>query len=142
MAAGLLGLLTALVAIVLGVGALGAFFGAFFGGGIRSDKEYANRLKQALPGASAKIIELGNSSTSKKYSNMSVAMRLEVTPASGQPYQTISVWEIKPVHASEMQVGNSFPVKVDVINPKIIFPDLPWATQPDTIEFDEDDMWN
>jgi len=105
-------------------------------------KDYDNRLKQALPGASAKIIELGSSYNSRNYGTMSVAMRLEVTPASGQPYQTISVWEIEPVHASEMQVGNSFPVKVDVKNPKIIFPDLHWAQQPDTMEFNEDDMTN
>ena len=105
-------------------------------------REYANRLKQALPGASAKIIELGSSYTSRNYGTMSVAMRLEVTPASGQPYQTISVWEIEPVHVTEIQVGKSLPVKVDVKNPKIIFPDLPWAQQPDTIEFNEDDMTN
>jgi len=105
-------------------------------------KEYDNRLKQALPGASAKVIELGSSYSSRNYGTMSVAMRLEVTPAFGQPYETISVWEIEPVHATEIQVGKSFPVKVDAKNPKIIFPDLPWAQQPDTTEFNEDDMTN
>jgi len=112
------------------------------GGVDQMSKEYDNRLKQAVPGASAKIIELGSSYTSRNYGTMSVAMRMEVTPAFGQPYQTISVWEIEPVHASEMQVGKSFPVKVDAKNPKIIFPDLRWAQQLGTTESNEDDMTN
>ncbi len=100
------------------------------------------RIKQAIPGATAKVIALGNSYVSRTYGDMSVGLRLEITPPSGEPYQVISVWEIQPVHAFELQVGKTIPVKVDAINPKIVYPDVPWAEQPDPTEFDEADFEN
>lgn len=99
-------------------------------------------IQQATPGAVAKVIEVGASSVSRNYGDMSVALRLEVTPAYGQPYETISVWEIQPAQVNQVQVGQSVPIKVDVKNPKIIYPDVPWASQPWRGEFTEDDMEN
>ena len=135
---GLIGLIIGLGAAVLVVGALAVFFVR----GGRAEKALAARLAQARPGATAKVIELGSSYTSRNYGVVSVAMRVEVTPAFGPDYQTISVWEVEPAHVGEVQVGKTLPVKVDAQNPKIIYPDVPWATQPDTTEFDEDDMTN
>ncbi len=100
------------------------------------------RIKQAIPGATAKVIALGNSYTSRTYGTMSVGLRLEITPPFGEPYQIISVWEIQPAHVAEVQVGKTIPVKVDAKNPKIIYPDVPWAEQPDPTEFNEDDFQN
>ena len=48
----------------------------------------------------------------------------------------------EPAHVAEVQVGKTLPVKVDTQNPKIIYPDVAWAQQPDTTEFNEDDMTN
>ena len=135
---GLIGLIFGLGTAVLVVGALAAYFAQ----SRRTEKALAGRMAQARPGAMAKVIELGSSYTSRTYGTVSMAMRLEVAPAFGEPYQTISVWEVEPAHVGEVQVGNMLPVKVDVQNPKIIYPDVPWATQPDTTEFDEDDMTN
>jgi hypothetical protein len=138
MNAGLLGAAIGLGTAVLVVGALAVYFVRSG----RTEKALAGRMAQARPGAMAKVIELGSSYASRNYGDVSVAMRLEVVPAFGPAYQTISVWQIQPIHVTEVQVGKSLPVKVDAQNPKIIYPDVPWATQPDTTEFNEDDMTN
>ena len=138
MNAGLLGAVIGLGTAVLVVGALAFVFAR----SRTADKALAARMAQARPGATAKVIELGSSYTSRTYGDVSVAMRLEVMPAFGPSYETISVWQVQPVHVTEVQVGKTLPVKVDTQNPKIIYPDVPWATQPDTMEFNEDDMTN
>jgi hypothetical protein len=135
---GLIGLIFGLGTAVLVVGALAVYFAQ----SRRTENALAGRMAQAQPGAMAKVIELGSSYTSRNYGDVSVAMRLEVTPAFGPDYQTISVWQVEPAHVVEVQVGKTLPVKVDAQNPKIIYPDVPWATQPDTTEFNEDDMTN
>ncbi len=99
------------------------------------------RIKQAIPGVIARVIEHGNKYYSRKHSNLQIALRLEITsPNGGAPYQTISVWDLDPVNEAMVQVGKTIPVKVDVQNPKIIYPDVPWAIQPSAIEFNEDDF--
>ncbi|MEP7357802.1 MAG: hypothetical protein ABI847_11215 [Anaerolineales bacterium] len=135
---GLIGLIIGLGAAVLAVGALALFFVR----GGQAQKKLAARMAQAQPGAIARIVEVGSSSSSQSYGDLSVALRLEVTPAFGSAYQTISVWQIQPIHIPDVQLGKTLPVKVDAQNPKIIYPDVPWATQPDTTEFNEDDMTN
>ena len=107
----------------------------------RSMKEYPKRLAQAIP-AEAKIIEVGNSYNERNYGQMSVAMRLEITPEFGQPYQTISVWEIEPAHAHEIRVGKTLPIKIDKQNPKVIFSNVQWGSQTYLKEYNEDDMLN
>lgn len=108
----------------------------------KSGNEDELRIKQAIPGATAKVIALGNSYVSRTYGSMSVGLRLEITPPFGEPYQVISVWEVQPIHVPEVQVGKTIPVKVDAKNPKVIYPDVPWAEQPDPTEFTEDDFAN
>lgn len=119
---------------------------AFFVWSYRTDKElkaFPARLARAAP-ASAKVIEVGPSSTSRNFGDMSVAFRAEITPQAGAPYQVISVWEIEPAHVGDIQVGKSLDVRIDEANPHVIFPDakLEWASQKYLKEFDENDMKN
>ena len=101
----------------------------------------ALRIQQALSGGIARVIEQGNKDYSRKHINVKIPLRLEITPPNGgAPYQTISVWDLDPTNEAMLQVGKTIPVKIDVQNPKIIYPDVPWAIQPSVIEFDEDDM--
>ncbi len=101
----------------------------------------AVRIQQALTGGIARVIEQGNKDYSRKHINVKIPLRLEITPPNGgAPYQTISVWDLDPANESMLQVGKTIPVKIDVQNPKIIYPDVPWAIQPSVIEFNEDDM--
>jgi hypothetical protein len=116
--------------------------GGFLGGLFSKPNADELRIKQAIPGATAKVIEQGNSYLSRKISNLQIGLRLEITPPNGAPYQTISVWDVQPAHADDVKVGKTIPVKVDAQNPKIIYPDVPWAIQPSVIEFDEDDLQN
>jgi len=123
---------------------MGSFVSRFF----RSIKEVgqsvdpdALRIKQALTGGIARVIEQGNKDYSRKHINLKIPLRLEITPPNGgAPYQTISVWDLDPANESMLQVGKTIPVKIDVQNPKIIYPDVLWAIQPSVIEFNEDDM--
>jgi hypothetical protein len=135
---GMIGLLTGCGTAVVVIGALVVVFVWMRKSGNADEL----RIKQAIPGSTAKVIALGNSYVSRTYGSMSVGLRLEITPPFGESYQVISVWEIQPVHAPEVQVGKTFPVKVDAKNPKIIYPDVPWAEQPDPTEFTEDDFAN
>ncbi len=138
MLSGMIGLLMGGGIAVIVVGALVAAF-VWSRNSTKADEL---RIKQAIPGATAKVVALGNSYASKRYGTMSVGLRLEIMPPSGEPYPIISVWEIQPAHAPDVQVGCTIPVKVDAQNPKIIYPDVPWAEQPDPTEFNEDDFEN
>ncbi len=138
MFAGMIGLVIGCGTAVIVIGALAAAF-VWMRKSTASDEL---RIKQAIPGATAKVVELGNSSVSRTYGDMSVGLRLEIIPPFGAPYQVISVWEIQPAHAPDVQVGKTIPVKVDAQNPKIIYPDVPWAEQPSAMEFNEDDLAN
>lgn len=96
----------------------------------------------AVAGGSARIVEVGSSYTSRTSGETSVAVRLAITDAAGSAYEAISVWEVQPAHLADVQVGKLVPVKVERQNPKIIFPDVPWASQSGASEFDEEDMTN
>lgn len=105
------------------------------------DKGTRARFDQSLP-ASAQVIEVGNSYNERSGYGMSVALRLQVTPADGSPYPVISVWEVQPTHAEDIQVGKTLEIRIDKQNPKVIFPVADWALQTYLKEYTEDDMEN
>ncbi len=112
----------------------------FYGLSRTMDKGTAARMVRATL-ASAKIIEVGNSYNMKGWGT-SVALRLEVTPPAGAPYQVISVWEVEPPFLDQMRAGNTLAIKIDAQNPKVVFPAAAWARQTYLKEYTEDDMEN
>ncbi len=112
----------------------------FYGLSRSIDKNTAARMLRATP-ASAKIVEVGNSYNMRGWGT-SVALRLEVTPSNGSPYQVISLWEVQPPFIDQMKVGNTLAIKIDAQNPKVIFPAAGWALQTYLKEYTEDDMEN
>ncbi len=91
-------------------------------------------LKTGIQGE-ARIIELGASRTGRSDQKTHVALRLDVTPITGERFNAITSWVIEPIHSAEIQVGKIIPVKiVDVVGKgikakqfKSVFPLLPWA---------------
>ncbi len=136
------------VGLIIGVIVLGAVLlavvgvVAYFLVGRREDQAQAQRVTQALPGGSAKIIEIGNHSANQEKDSISYALRLEITPPSGDVYQTISLWIVEYDRRSEIQVGSVIPVKIDRAKPKVVYPEPKWALQPVDFEYGEEDMTN
>lgn len=108
----------------------------------RASSAYDTRVQSAVPGAMATIVELGGSYVSRNYGTAMVTMRMDIQPTAGAPYRVISEWEVQPTHIVDVQVGRSIPVRVDIQNPKVVFPDVPWAKQYSLDEGIEDDMTN
>ncbi len=102
--------------------------------------DFPERFAQATP-ATAKITDVGGVYTSRNYGTTSAGLRMEVTPAFGLPYQVISVWEIKSTHAHDLE-GKTVNIRIDRQNPKIIYSDESWASQPVVREYDEVDFSN
>lgn len=112
----------------------------FYGLSRSIDKNTAEHMLRGMP-AVARIVEVGSSYNMKNWGTM-VALRLEITPPSGSPYRIVSQWEVQPTYVDQMKVGNTFDIKIDVQNPKVIFPVAPWALQTYLEEFTDEDMDN
>ncbi len=106
---------------------------------IRAGQKEQNKqkalLKDGLPG-NARIIEVGASRTDSFDQKMHVALRLEVTPQTGESFKAITAWAVEPAHTAEIRVGESIPVKIAEIPAgksktrkfKSILPNVSWAT--------------
>ena len=100
----------------------------------RIARDFDNRqkelLRQSIPGE-ARIVEVIESAESKSWTD--VALRLQITPQVGEPFDAITVWAVPAIHLPETQAGKSVPVRiVDVYqsktkNFKSIFPGGTWA---------------
>lgn len=137
----LAGILGAMIGIGAAVVAVIAVVGLFIWNR-RTDQEQAKRVAEAVPGAMAKVIEIGNTNTSEEYDDVSVRLRLEITPEFGDVYEAISLWIVKPAHLPDIQVGKTIPITLDRANPKIVYPVPSWASQPVAFEYGEEDMTN
>lgn len=126
--------------VLIGVVAFGTVIGKI-GRKVDSQiKDFPERFAQAMP-TTAKIVEVGGVYTSRTYGTTSVGLRLEVDARFGPTYQAISVWEIKTTHAHDLE-GKTVNIRVDRQNPKIIYSDESWASQPVVREYDELDFSN
>ena len=102
--------------------------------GKKEQQQEQSLLKKGTPGQ-AKIIEVGASRTGKSDQKTHVALRLAITPQSGEPFNAITSWVVEPAHIADIQAGKSVPVKiVDMPSGKSktkkfksIFPDMAWA---------------
>ncbi len=112
----------------------------FYGTSRSGDKNVQVRFAQAVP-ASATIVEVGNSYNERDF-GISVALRLQVSPPSGSPYEVISVWDVQPTHSDDMQVGKELSVRIDKQDSKVVFPADSWAQQTYLKPYTEADMKN
>jgi len=115
---------------------------AWFVFGRREEKVRVQRVAESVPGGSARIIEIGSNSIASDQETAGFALRLEITPPTGDAYQTISRWIVKIDHYKDIRVGLVVPVRIDRLNPKIIYPEPKWALQPADFEYTEEDLTN
>lgn len=134
--------------LIVGVIAIGAVLLAVVGivawflVGRREEQARVQRVTEAQPGGTAKIIEIGSHSVASDQETVEFALRLEITPAFGDVYQTISRWIVEYDHRQEMRVGLVIPVKIDRLDPKIIYPEPKWALQLADFAYTEEDLTN
>ena len=126
--------------LLIGAVAFGAVFGKVGRAVDAQLKDFPERYAQAMP-STAKIVQVGGVYTSRTYGTTSVGLRLEVDPRFGPTYQAISVWEVKSTHAHDLE-GKTVNIRIDRQNPKIIYSDENWASQPVVREYDELDFSN
>ncbi len=134
-----------LIVAVIAVGAaLLAVVGvvAWFVVGRREEKVRVQRVAESRPGGTARILEIGSNSIATDQDSAEFALRLEITPPIGDAYQTISRWIVEIDHYNDMKVGLVVPVKIDRLNPKIIYPEPKWAMQLADFEYTEEDLTN
>ncbi len=95
-----------------------------FYGMYRTAKKDRDHYANAIP-ATARVISVDDSDVSS--GGIDLELTLEVTPPNGIPYQVSSNWSVEPLSISKIQAGSILPVKIDVKNPKIIYPVDDWA---------------
>lgn len=113
---------------------IGVIFWLVVRAGQNEQKKQKSLLKEGAPGE-AKIIEVGASRTGRSDQETHVALRLEVSPQSGESFKAITSWVVEPAHIAEIQTGKSVPVKIVEVKArksktkkfKSIFPDVAWA---------------
>jgi hypothetical protein len=58
-----------------------------------------------------------------------VELRLLVHPPSGADYPALVAWLVEPHALVQVQPGQEIPVKIDPLDPTIIYPNVPWARE-------------
>lgn len=115
---------TAVGAIVMALIVLGVVL--FFRKVKQDSAKLAARLAQATP-AEAKVIQVGRSLDQKNQGTVNIRLRLEVNAPDRTPYQTTVTWDVQTASIPKVQEGKQVPVKIDVENPKIVYPRVGWA---------------
>lgn len=90
----------------------------------------AERLKARVAqahSAEARVIQVGRSLLQKHQGTTNIRLRLEVTPKDRPPYQTTVTWDVEQAAIPKVQEGKQVAVKIDVENPKIVYPRVGWA---------------
>lgn len=137
-----------LAGLLIGVIVIGAVLltvvgaAAWFVVGRREEQARVQRVTESRPGGTARILEIGSNAVASDQETAEFALRLEITPPIGDAYQTISRWVVEYDHRNEIRVGLVVPVKIDKLNPKIIYPEPAWANQYADFEYTEEDLTN
>jgi len=118
-------------AVILGVFSLvcGLFvviFGLLLFGMYRDAQKEKTGKAEGLP-ATAKVLKVGQSETSRNYGTVTVNLALEITPPSGLPYTLKQVWDVDPASIANIQEGRTLSIKVDARDPRRIYSTEPWA---------------
>ena len=92
----------------------------------RDNAKLQTRIAQATP-AEARVVQVGRSLDQKNQGTVNVRLRLEVTPKDRPRYQTTVTWDVETASIPKVQEGKQVPVKMDVENPKIVYPRVGWA---------------
>ena len=109
------GLLFAALVVMLALNALYA--------GSRKSRESFARATPAL----ARVLEVGNSTTSRSYRGVVMELRIQVHPPSGEPFELGTLWAIEPSAVARMQVGKTFAIKIDPQDHNKIYGGETWA---------------
>ena len=106
------------------------FFALLFGGILfnmyRTAKKGRDNYAQAVP-ASAKILKIGKSYTSRNYGTVDVKLTIEVIPPAGPTYELSTTWFVEPASISKLKEGDTYKIKIDPKDPKKVYSAEDWA---------------
>jgi hypothetical protein len=112
-------------AVIIGVFLMSAFL--VFWVRVRAmQAEQRTRFEASLP-AKATIIEMKTLDYNKDDRQIPTALRFWVESPIGAPFKTRSIWLIEQDHIPAVRVGQSFPIRIDAITNRVIFPNVDWA---------------
>lgn len=77
--------------------------------------------------ADATVIQIGEAETDTATGKVTVALKLGIFPTDGEAYEAAVMWRVSAAQLPQVQVGQSIPIKIDAVNPRVIFPAVPWA---------------
>lgn len=88
--------------------------------------EYIKRQERAVWGK-ALVIDSRGGMTGDAGSQAFIDLTLEVTPHEGTTYRASTRWLVDITALGFVQQGQEISVKIDVEDPKIIYPNSSWA---------------
>jgi hypothetical protein len=92
----------------------------------QKSQEYIERQKSAVWGKATVINSRGGISGDTG-SGALIDLTLEVTPQEGSTYRAHSTWLVDITALGFVQQGQEISIKIDAKDPKIIYPNAPWA---------------
>jgi len=97
-----------------------------FYGLYRTAQKGRDEFAKAVP-ATATILQIGHSHTSRNYGDVLVHLTFEVAPASGRAYELKTEWSIEPAAVSKLKEGLVLNVKIDPKDSKKLYSTETWA---------------
>jgi Flp pilus assembly protein CpaB len=94
---------------------------------ISRESQIQDRREEAATAARAEVIGVGASHTNRESGETSVRLRLRVVAEGREPYEAAVTWDVMPASIPEVQVGKQIAVKIDLQDPRIVFPSVDWA---------------
>jgi hypothetical protein len=113
-----------LVALVCGFFVL--LIGGLFYNMYRTAKKGRDNYARAVP-ASAKIVKIGKSYTSRNFGTVDVKLTIEVIPPAGPSYELSTTWFVEPASISKLKEGETYKIKIDPKDPKKVYSAEDWA---------------
>jgi hypothetical protein len=90
------------------------------------NQAFIQRQQSAVLGK-ALVVDARDGVTGEYATQTYMTLTLEVTPSGGQTYRTSARWLVELSALGFIQQGSEMPVKIDADDPKIIYPNAPWA---------------
>lgn len=93
---------------------------------IQRNREYQQR-QQSAAGATALVIHSNGGMAGDHAPSARITLTLEVTPPGKKTYRATTNWQVEITALSFIREGETIPVKIDTVDPKIIYPNATWA---------------
>jgi hypothetical protein len=98
--------------------------------GMNALHESARRQRESfarsVPGV-ARVLKVGNSTASRSYRAMVIDLLIQVHRPGVLAYELSTIWSVEYSALPRVQVGQTFAIKVDPLDPKKIYSGETWA---------------